>query len=438
MVLLHLLRKLSADTEWKLTLAHFNHKLRGPSSDADERFVVRTATKLGLPVHTGRGNVRGFAKQHKLSLEQAARELRHRFLADTAIRLGIGTIALAHHADDRLELFFLRLFRGSGSEGLVGMKWRNPSPVNGSVEIVRPLLGETKGALEAWARAHCIPFREDVTNASRDILRNRVRHDLLPLLRRRYQPALDKTISRVLDILGPESDFVNRAAMDWLQRMRRPTFDRLSVALQRRSVHLQLLQLQVTPDYDLIEYLRLNPGRNVSISPIPSTGSRSRTTKWKADALVPTNLVRDADGRVRFSSIVGSFQPGALRIQLNDKSGAAEFGGVRVSWRVAGERGKWTELTPMTEGFDADAVGCEVVLRHWQPGDRFQPIGMKHSLKLQDFFTNQKVPATERRRLVLATTLDGEVFWVEGLRISERFKLKSNTIRRLQWSWRRL
>jgi tRNA(Ile)-lysidine synthase len=90
-----------------------------------------------------------------------------------------------------------------------------------------------------------------------------------------------------------------------------------------------------------------------------------------------------------------------------------------------------------TEFFDADKVGSPVVLRHWQPGDRFQPIGMKHSVKLQDLFTNQKVPRAVRRALVVATTVGGEVVWVEGLRIAERFKLTAKTTRRLKWFWQR-
>jgi tRNA(Ile)-lysidine synthase len=90
------------------------------------------------------------------------------------------------------------------------------------------------------------------------------------------------------------------------------------------------------------------------------------------------------------------------------------------------------------ECFDAEKVGSPVLLRHWRPGDRFQPIGMASPVKLQDFFTNQKVPRDQRRQLILAVTAKGEVFWVEGMRISERFKLTKHTIRGLQWRWKRL
>ncbi|MDB6023305.1 MAG: tRNA(Ile)-lysidine synthetase, partial [Pedosphaera sp.] len=113
MVLLHLLSHLAKVKEWRLTVAHFNHQLRGRSSDADERLVERTAKKLGLPFVVDRANVRQYAREHKLSLEMAARKLRHGFLARAAAERNIRTIALAHHANDQVELFFVRLLRGA-------------------------------------------------------------------------------------------------------------------------------------------------------------------------------------------------------------------------------------------------------------------------------------------------------------------------------------
>jgi tRNA(Ile)-lysidine synthase len=115
------------------------------------------------------------------------------------------------------------------------------------------------------------------------------------------------------------------------------------------------------------------------------------------------------------------------------------FGKLNIAWknmtRPRTSSAKGTELH--RELFDADKTGSVVILRHWQPGDRFQPIGMKQAVKLQDFFTNRKVPRERRRELVVATTADGEVFWVEDQRISERFKLSAGTKRWLEWSWRK-
>ena len=153
-----------------------------------------------------------FAAQSKLSVEMAARKLRHEFLARTAQKQKISTIALAHHADDQVELFFLRLLRGAGGEGLAGMKWRSPSPADKN--LARPPAAGffQKRNLLAFARENKIRFRDDATNFSTDFLRNRIRNELLPLLRKNYQPGLDKTILRLMEIVGAEAEFVGEAA----------------------------------------------------------------------------------------------------------------------------------------------------------------------------------------------------------------------------------
>jgi tRNA(Ile)-lysidine synthase len=427
LVLLHVLHRLAPSYGWKLTVAHFNHQLRGRSSDADERLVRRTAAELGLPVVVERGEVRAFARKEGVSVEMGARKLRHGFLAGAAAERQCRSIALAHHADDQLELFFLRLLRGSGSEGLGGMRWSNPSPANPDIRLSRPLLDQPKSALYAYAAAQKLRFREDATNALLDFQRNRIRHELLPLLRKHYQPALDKTVLRLMEMLASESEVVKQAAADWLKPAgRRPKkFAALPAAVQRRCVQLQLLQLGVTPEFELIEQLRCAAGSAVSVA--SGQVVRDETGVVHLQLLAPVGVAS-----VRFA-------PGALDLQFEGRAGETEFGGARIGWEIASTplQGGHAKRASGQETFDADRVGRSVRLRHWQPGDRFQPIGMRRAVKLQDFFTNQKVPRERRHQLILAETAAGEVFWVEGLRIGERFKLTQQTIRRLQWRWQR-
>jgi tRNA(Ile)-lysidine synthase len=476
MVLLHLLHGLAPKRGWQLMAAHLNHQLRGRSSDADERLVRRTAKKLKLPLLVERAAVAELARSRKLSLEMAARELRHDFLAHTARRRRIPSVALAHHADDQLELFFLRLLRGSGGEGLGGMKWRNPSPSGGEIGLVRPLLDQPKGVLVDYAAEHGIRYREDASNAVLDFQRNRIRHELLPLLRRKYQPALDRTISRVMDIVGAEAEFAVREAEQWLagkgspkSEVRSPKegrsaksergraylqrglpFDELPLAIQRRCVQLQLVRLGILPDYDLVEQLRTSADRPVGVSRAQAAGraklseaiqgSPSGPARGTGGTPILRYAVRDRSGRVHLQVFEPEkFNSALAEIELGDRAGEIEIDGARIWWRI-NSRGGTTQrkVGVLRECFDADKVGSPIWLRHWQPGDRFQPIGMACPVKLQDFFTNEKVPRARRRRLIVATTADGVVFWVEGLRISERFKLTERTIRRLQWRWKRL
>ena len=416
MALLHLLQGLSATSGWRLVVAHFNHQLRGRSSDADERLVRREAERLGVRVRVGNGDVRAAAKREGISIEMAARRLRHEFLARAARATGARVIALAHHADDQVELFFLRLLRGAGSEGLAGMRWSNPSPMDARVTLVRPLLEVSKAALEEFARSESIRWREDATNCSTDMLRNRVRHELLPLLVKNYQPALGRVVSRTMALLGSEAECMEDLALAW--RKKPGNFGALPKAVQRRVLLGQLLDLGMSGEFEAIEWLRLHPGEVLTMA-----GS----SLWRA-----------ATGQVhRRAARPVVFDESTQRISLAGNRGRGCFDGMEYRWEIREARGKRPSTGALGECFDADAVGKEIVLRHWQAGDRFEPIGLSRSAKLQDLFTNAKVSASERRRRVVAGRASGELWWVEGLRIGECCKVSSVTKRWLIWSWKR-
>jgi tRNA(Ile)-lysidine synthase len=433
MVLLHVLHSLAQSHRWKIAVAHFNHRLRGRASDADETLVRRTAQKLGLNCLAGGADVRAFAARAKISVEMAARQLRHEFLARAARRQKIVTVALAHHADDQVELFFVRLLRGAGGAGLAGMKWRSPSPAAPSVSLVRPLLGFPKAELLAFAAENKVRFRDDATNFSRDVLRNRIRHELLPLLRRKYQPAVDRTVLRLMDIVGAEAEFVAGAA----GQIRHP-FAGLPLALQRKVLQQQLVALGLPPDFERIEQLREMPDQSVSVAAGVSVAR---------DAAGKVSCRREKTGSARggealVADSLSSFNPAERKVKLKGRAGRVAFGGLNVSWKIspAWKSSSAFRLPPSAlhrECFDADRVGGEIVLRHWRPGDRFQPIGLKAPVKLQDLFVNAKIPAARRRLLLLAVAARGEIFWVEGLRIGETGKWTPKTRRKLVWKWSR-
>ena len=433
MVLLHVLHSLAKKNRWRIFVAHFNHRLRGRASDADEHLVGRTAGKLALPFYGGGADVKKFAAQGKISVEMAARKLRHEFLAKIARENKIPVVALAHHVDDQVELFFLRLLRGAGGEGMAGMKWRSPSSADKRIALVRPLLGFSKAEILAFARAKKNRFRDDATNFSSDFLRNRIRNGLLPLLRKHYQPGLAKTVLRLMEITGAETEFVGATASAWLAKPEM-AFEKLPVAIQRRVLQQQLAGAGVASDFELVERLRAAPGKLASVSSHLS-------------------IARDADGKIQLANSGGHpearFNADELKLKLSGRAGRAEFDGLEFRWalkkfaglRLRGERAASAAPArgrpphrPGTEFFDADKLGGEIILRHWRAGDRFQPIGMRSPVKLQDLFVNAKIPAARRRGLVLAATAAGEIFWVEGLRIGEKFKLTPATERRLRWN----
>jgi tRNA(Ile)-lysidine synthase len=399
-----------------------------------------------LPVVTARVEVKKLARIGKLSLEMAARKARHEFLAQTAARLKISQIALAHHADDQVELFFLRLLRGAGSEGLAGMKWRGPSPAIRTIQLVRPLLAETKESLREYAIRKKILFREDASNASMDIQRNRIRRELLPLLKAKYQPALPRTILRLMEILRAESEFVSGMAEKWVAGFERvsPTesnshgrdaraakgdFARLPVAVQRRCIQVQLLRQGIPTDFGLVERLRTAPARSFTIMPHSTD---------EAGAILPCVTVWcDSKGRVHLEENRAlAAKTDRVQVPLTGNSGEILFAGKKIQWKLVPQKEfRLPRPQPGRESFDAGRVGRRIVVRHWRAGDRFQPIGMPRAVKLQDLFTNQKIPRARRHDLIVATTAENEVFWVECLRIGERFKLTPQTTRQMIWEW---
>lgn len=417
-VLLQVLFDLSQTWDWQLVVGHFNHQLRGRNSDGDESFVRRRAAELGLRCRVGRADVRRLAAHRRWSIEMAARHSRHAFFARTARAVGASRVALAHHGDDQIELFFLRLLRGSSLDGLCGMKLVSPSPADHRTSLVRPFLEFSRGDLEAFAENRHLRYRRDATNQDTRHERNRVRHELLPFLRDRFQAGVDENIRRTLVLLRSEAEVVSRT-LEVALKLPRPFAD-LETALQRRWLLRQCLTLGLEADFALIEQLRLQPDHPVSIGP--------SQVAW-----------RTAAGQVqREHTRLPRFRPDRVEIQMRSDQGEVEFGGLDIRWRVIPWQG-WPGGAPQRsaglERFDAAKVGRKIQLRHWQPGDRFQPIGMKAEVKLQDLFVNQKVPRRERMRVVLGETGKGEIFWVHGFRIGERFRIENGTEVSLEWSW---
>lgn len=196
-------------------------------------------------------------------------------------------------------------------------------------------------------------------------------------------------------------------------------FRELPVAVQRRVLQMQLADLGILVDFELVERLRSSPEVVFSVGP-------------------DVSVSRDKAGKVHLRTQPSiAFKVNQLTLNLTDRAGEVEFSGVRFQWNFeTGTRPASFRRHPGREFFDADKVGKQIVLRHWRAGDRFQPIGMKSAAKLQDLFTNQKIPRPLRRELIVAEAESGEIFWVQNLRIGEHFKLTPETKRRLVWRWR--
>lgn len=418
MVLLTLLNQLSTTQCWKLAVAHFNHQLRGVESNEDCEFVRAKAQLLGLPFFSERAEIPALARKEGISIEMAARKVRMDFLGRSALQFGARKIALAHHRDDQVELFWLRLLRGNAGEGLGGMEWINSLPVArkpefGSIQLVRPMLNMAKETLVEFARAQGLEFREDSTNAVPGFDRNRLRLEILPWLEK-HQPALRDTTLRLAEVLGAEKEWLREQAEEWLRTRREihapvcdeKPFKKLHAALQREIVFRQLIEAGVGPNFSRVETLREKPRNWISVG-------AGQKCALGLDGLI----------ELRRESSAGFGQDDyETTVDLNE-SGLINLNGLEISWRRAGKR---TAETGM-EFFDSDRIGPRVTFRYWRQGDRFQPIGMHQPVKLQDIFMNAHLPRAERHLRLIGLNNEGEIFWVQGFRIGERFKVTEET-----------
>lgn len=371
-----------------LIAAHLNHQLRGADADGDEAFVRALAEELHLPLRVKAVDVKALAASAGLSIEMAARQARHHFFAE----FENAVIALAHHADDQVETFILKLVRGAGPDGLCGMPFVQQL---GPLRLIRPMLNCSRAEIHDWLRARGFSWREDASNTDETFLRNRIRHRVLPLLAE-LNPNVSNTILRSMDILREESEWMDLSMADG----RWPIAD-LPLAAQRRGLRKWLFE---------------NGVENVSFEAVE--GILGLMKKGEGTTLYELN--------------------GSQRVVV-------EYGQPRVEsdalptpcpeWNLTTERGfGWKRdradalgTLPAEASFNAAKVGdAPIEVRTFRPGDRMTPLGVKGSRKLQDIFTDLKLPRAQRDRVPLVVC-HGEIIWLPGYRIAADWAVPSST-----------
>ncbi len=276
--LLRILLELRGELGVVLSVVHINHQLRGAESDADAEFVAMLAQRAGLELFTRAADVRGRAAQNSLSLEASGRELRYEIFREVASHQKLNRIATAHTLDDQAETVLLKLLRGAWTRGLAGVF---PQQELGEAKVVRPLLNESRSQVRAYLESIAQPWREDLSNQDRNFSRNRIRHELLPLLQREFNSGVAEVLSGVAEIARGEQDYwdenISRLWTELAQngapgnaaiKFNSGKFRSLSVAEQRR-VATYGVQLLAGPSLDFkhIEAVRLvmSNGGNVAL-----------------------------------------------------------------------------------------------------------------------------------------------------------------------------
>lgn len=384
-------------------LAHCNFMLRGEASDLDQQLVKHTALMLGVPFYAATFDTQEYAGENKLSIQEAARELRYQWLQETAFEHHYQLIATAHHLDDSIETLLINLLRGTGIKGLTGIPEKRDN-------IIRPLLFATREEIESFAREQNIEFRTDQSNLEDKYLRNRLRHHVIPLLKdlnpvfHQNMAEFFRKISATNEVLEIE---VNRRREE-------------CISAEREGISIDIKKLTALPgaDFFLFEFLKEYSFSYAVCNDLFNSLAGQAGTRFFSKTHI---AIKD-----RTKIFVKPLATSDLNEEfiIYEETSQIETQTAVFSFEVKSTTDEM--VYPETEDIamlDFDQLKFPLVLRKIKPGDRMVPLGMKGSKKISDLLTDLKVPIHEKQQAWVVVS-DVEIAWLAGYRISEKFKVK--------------
>ncbi|GAF02239.1 tRNA lysidine(34) synthetase TilS [Saccharicrinis fermentans] len=400
--LLHLLHTAKV----AICAAHCNFNLRGDESDGDEQYVVDLCASLGVTLYQRSFDTTEFATEKGISIEMAARDLRYAWFHDLLKTERLDWIATGHHKDDSIETFFLNLARGTGIKGLVGMK-----PLRG--RLIRPLLAFSRGEIEDYCAVHKLNYRTDSSNLESVYLRNKVRHQILPLFRE-LNPSFMDTMQSNMKHMEQVSRFFQDSVKELTKEVVVEQDGQLLISLQHvdRFVDKHLVLFEILQPYgfngsviqELVECIENQVSGKQFYAP------SYRLIKDRFNIILLPHAEKQQDDI--FYIEVDQYelkQP----VKLNIASGI-DAQGYRIDTRA--------EVAQL----DEDLLNYPLTLRKWRHGDQFRPLGMKNFKKLSDFFIDEKFSLKDKEDTWLLFSGD-DIIWVVGHRCDDRYKITHRT-----------
>lgn len=404
-VLAHLCSNLDLD----FALAHCNFNLRGKESDADEDFVLKLSEDLKVETFIQRFDTEAYANENKSSIQMAARELRYEWFNDLAQQLDFDYILTAHHADDNLETFLINFTRGTGINGLTGIPL-----INGN--IVRPLLPFSRAQIEAYAKTENIQWREDSSNASDKYLRNKLRHQVIPVLKE-INPQLLTSFKNTLENLNDTTDIIEES-LDAVLKRAITDMDNNGIsfkAIQFKKLNNPKAYLyEMFKDYgftewnDVVNLLDAETGKYV-------TSNTHKLTKHR-ELIILSDLIDKSNKKENVTLSLSKHQ-----IESSDALFETPIGNLSFK-----EVSNSSEVTKNTIFIDKEKLKFPVKLRLWQKEDMFYPSGMKGKKKVSKYLKDEKLKPSEKQNTWVLTS-ENKIIWIIGKRADQRFKVSNNT-----------
>lgn len=421
LVMLHVLRGLG----YRVTAAHFDHHTRGKESKRDAVFVQDACKALSIPVVCGGAHVKRDAQQLGRSFEAYARERRYAFLIDAAQQSGCSIIATAHHEHDQAETMLMGILGLASSFGMTGIA---PVVERDNHRIVRPLIDCSRNLIKAWAIKHGITWREDQSNIKPCYVRNRVRHEFMPMLEE-YNSGARRCLARAADIFRVDQQYLDETAAKRIEQcmtylrpgcpvmlLDRTVFRESPEAVQRHMIKALAIRININITHErilqAIAFMHAGaPGKMIDLGDgamlyadkshvhVLPAGATQQNKAWKGVRL----------------SIPGETRVPGYRFVVRCMD-TEELQSDDIRRRCAHNR----------QYFDMDALGAGLRLRRRRPGDRMRPLGMGHARKIQDIMTDCSVPAYLRDATPLVT-MGKEILWIAGWRRGDAARINAAT-----------
>lgn len=413
--LLIILSRLAPKLRLDITVAHFNHLLRSEEeTEADLQFVRALASALGLPLTHSNGDVRAYAREHRLSSEDAARRLRYAFLSQQSAEVGASCVAVGHTLNDQAETVLLHLIRGAGLSGISGMSPRTPWPFELGPELARPLLVLRREETEQYCSEAGLTPRSDPTNDLLTATRNRVRHEVMPTLRR-LNPRIEEALARFAEAASADAEYLDELATQAFTSLATShdsnvTLPRHELAALPRALASRVLRLAFARAHDSIADLESAHIAALLDACGGPPGSHS----------LPGGITATID---QTSLIIGTGSPPSadpIKPVALAVPGRIAAGRYEIEARLEPPPASLMKRHPLAAWLDADKTGDKLALRSRRPGDRLRLLGLHGEKKLQDILVDAKVPARERDGVPLVCAGE-QVVWVVGHCIDERY-----------------
>lgn len=434
MALLHILHEFNRTLDWslKIHVAHLNHRIRGEDADHDAAFVHAAADGLQLPCTVETRDIPAIATERGLAVEETGRQERYAFFGRVALQTGSNLVALAHHADDNAETILHRIIRGTGLRGLSGIPRIRTLSASSDVRIIRPLLRWRREQIMEYVNNSGIAYRDDATNASDEIMRNRIRNRVLPMLEQDINPQAREALIR----LGEQAEWLEEFLRETVQR----TFETLIISRNDRELILNADALArksriVQAELVRLGYRSLGLGeQDLSFAHLVSVLDLIADPASGKQAVLPNGLTVGKryhqltfslpidESREAIAPEIAVNLPGVTILPIRRLE--IDCAILEVSEKDIPDLRR--AATRMEEYLDFEAIRPPLVVRKRRPGDRFFPLGAPGSKKLSDFLTSNKVDPRERERIAVLCDHLGPI-WIIGHRIDDRVKMTALT-----------